>query len=453
MTLQPREAPGNERPRTRRPRDVVSRRSLLGGVAVAGTTVLAGGSLLRIPVFAEEIETPENVRVSGDEFTLHAETNLAVNPRDPNNLLGVCMVSAGTENLLATFASFDGGASWQSNGELAGSVGGRDPSVGFDAAGCGFVCGNAGAVSVWRTDDGGRSFGEPVAITTGHADHPWLVVDRSNGASSGYLYVAFSAGTPNLTELGFSRSTDGGRSFEPSRPVATLPENVVASPMVAAGPDGAVYAIFGVWPFPESKTDSTKSKASAKQHREIVAPIRVVCSTDRGVTFGAPIDLGTGTMEIELSGDVNGTALPAIAADWRRGTVYAAFVTRQPGDNSSDVVIVASSDRGQTWNAPAQVNADAGQVLHLQPQIAVDEAGRVAISALALEEDRVDVVLYVSEAGARRFGPSVRVTSQLFDPARGTPGGGGKHGASDAFYPFWNDTRTGRLEVFTAVVR
>jgi hypothetical protein len=54
--------------------------------------------------------------------------------------------------------------------------------------------------------------------------------------------------------------------------------------------------------------------------------------------------------------------------------------------------------------------------------------------------------------------------NQPFDPAQGSPNGG-KHGAwwigdyqglastPGAFHPFWNDTRTGRLELFTATVR
>jgi len=52
------------------------------------------------------------------------------------------------------------------------------------------------------------------------------------------------------------------------------------------------------------------------------------------------------------------------------------------------------------------------------------------------------------------------VTSRPFDPARGTLSG--KHGAwwigdyqglasaAGRIHPFWNDPRTGRLEIFTA---
>jgi hypothetical protein len=267
-----------------------------------------------------------------------------------------------------------------------------------------------------------------------------------------------------VTKLGFSRSLDSGRSFDPVRVIVDTPENVVAGPMAAAGPDGAVYAIYGVWPLPEEVSDQKdKDQAGARSRPEIAAPIRVVCSTDQGQTFGQPVELGVGTMEVKLADDVTSPALPAIAVDWVSGTVYATFVTRQTGADHS-VVVVASTDRGKTWSAPAPIAANPGRVFYFQPQITVDDAGRVGVSAFALEHDRVDVDLFVAEPDTLRFAPPVRVTSQPFDPARGTLSGGSKHGAwwigdyqglaasSGAFHPFWNDTRTGQLEIFTALV-
>jgi hypothetical protein len=446
------------RPTTSRSGGGVSRRSLLGGVATAGTA-LAAGRRLRQPATAAA--APENVRVSQDAFTMHAETNLAVNPREPRNLVGACIVSKDAQTLLATYASFDGGATWQSNGELPTSDDGRDPTVAFDGAGHGFVCGSTANVSVWRTDDGGRSFGDPVAITNEHIDHPWLAVDPSPSPATGDLYVVYSAGTPNLTKLGFARSTDGGRGFETPRTIAEEPDHVIAGPMVAAGPDGAVYAIYSLWP-PAATGSSSKSNSARRS--EVVAPIRVVCSTDHGRSFGEPIELGQGATEVEVSAGATSPAAPTIAADRQRGTVYAAFVIHQSGADRTDLAIAVSSDRGRTWSAATPVTSGTDRIFYFQPQLAVDEAGRVALSAFALAEDRVDVVLAIAEPDTLQFAAPVRVTTESFDPARGSPAGGGKHGAwwigdyqglastLDGFFPFWNDTRTGQLELFTAMV-
>ncbi len=57
---------------------------------------------------------PANVRVSQDGFVAHAEPCLAVNPRDPRNLLGACIAhddQGGTH--IGAYASFDAGASWR----------------------------------------------------------------------------------------------------------------------------------------------------------------------------------------------------------------------------------------------------------------------------------------------------------------------------------------------------
>jgi hypothetical protein len=87
----------------------------------------------------------------------------------------------------------------------------------------------------------------------------------------------------------------------------------------------------------------------------------------------------------------------------------------------------------------------------------------LALSAVAYQRGLIDVVLLAAEPAAAGFGPPVRVTSGPFDPAQNTLPG--KHGAwwigdyqglvsaGGTAHPFWNDPRTGRLEIFTASLR
>ena len=81
---------------------------------------------------------------------------------------------------------------------------------------------------------------------------------------------------------------------------------------------------------------------------------------------------------------------------------------------------------------------------------------------------RVDEVLLVSryhhQPGELRFGAPLRVTTAPFDPHSPTATGQ-KHGAwwigdyqgitasGGAFHLVWNDTRTGKLDLFAATVR
>jgi len=102
---------------------------------------------------------------------------------------------------------------------------------------------------------------------------------------------------------------------------------------------------------------------------------------------------------------------------------------------------------------------------YFQPNLAADEQGRVAISAFALANGRIDEVLLVSTGGQLRFAPPLRVTKTPFDPLDPATASRGKYGiwwigdwqgiasGTGAFHLTWNDTRTGRLDLFAATVR
>jgi hypothetical protein len=81
------------------------------------------------------------------------------------------------------------------------------------------------------------------------------------------------------------------------------------------------------------------------------------------------------------------------------------------------------------------------------------------VSVFAVAQNQVDVLLFTAGRQATGFREQL-VTSRPFDATLAVPSGGqyylGDHqglaGSREAFHPFWNDTRTGRLELFTARV-
>jgi len=188
-----------------------------------------------------------------------------------------------------------------------------------------------------------------------------------------------------------------------------------------------------------------------------------VCSTDAGQSFAAPVPLGWGSPMISLPGGVipNGSD-PAVAAAPHGDALYAAYATHRPGATHSDIVVTASHDRGRTWTKPVTATPH-NDVIYFQPNLAVDEAGRVGISAFALAHGLVNQVLLLSQPHQLRFRAPLQVTTTPFDPH--SPTAGGKHGAwwigdyqgitasAGAFHLVWNDTRTGKLDLFAATVR
>jgi hypothetical protein len=411
-----------------------------------------------------------NVHVSHDHYGVHVEPSVAANPAHPRQLLAACQASpTANPELIATYLSSDAGASWQ-NGALPQPPAGQAPAsddvtVAFDSHGRGYLCASrAGntpggrAMYMWRTDDGGRSFSAPVTLVAGqYFDHPGIAVGTGRTPSEHNVYVAWAAASNSpsapISALSFTRSTDGGRSFEPPRtilPGSANPSEASAGPELAAGPDGLVCAACDWVTMPDSSGD-------------MIGQVVAVCSTDAGRSFAAPVHLGSESSWIQLPGDVKANGGPAVAISPRGDALYVAFTRHQPGALHSDVVVAASRDRGRTWSK-AVTATPADGVTYFQPNLAVDDAGRVAISAFALAEGRVNQVLLVSQPrGKLRFRPPLQVSTGAFDPHSPTASGR-KHGAwwigdyqgitasAGAFHLVWNDTRTGKLDLFAATV-
>jgi hypothetical protein len=455
--------------------DLISRRGLLrGGTAASALALLSscggGGSAAPTSPVSAVPTSPastgssagavSNVRVSGDRYGVHVEPSVAVNPRNPRQLLAACQASPGADpEFLATYVSSDSGATWQPGAlpPLPVGANGDDVTVAFDAQGRGYVCATSNAsgraIFAWRTDDGGRTFSAPVTVLENqYCDHPWLATGQGSIPSVRNVYVVWGAGDARTAPaLDFARSTDGGRSFEPPRrilPASPVPSEVSAGPELATGPEGLVCAVCD-W---TSKTESSG---------DVIGQVVAVVSTDWGQSFSAPVHLGPESSVIALPGDVMPNSGPTVAVS-EQGNLYVAFPRRRAGTHS-DIVVIASHDLGRTWSQPVNATPADGAT-YFQPNLAVDAAGRVAISAFALTNGRVDQVLLVSEPGELHFRPLVRVTSSAFDPRTSTTAGG-KHGAwwigdyqaitagEGAFHLVWNDARTGKLDLFAATIR
>ncbi len=321
--------------------DLVSRRSLLrGGVGAAALAALSScDSAVSRGLARPSSRVGSNVRVSHDRYREHVGPSVAVNPRHPRQLLAACQASPATPELIVTYLSFDGGASWQKGGlppQPAAGPAGDDVTVAFDTRGRGYICAARSghgskldpahpdanrAVYVWRTDDGGRSFPAPVTVVEGqYCDHPWLATGEGQTPAGHNVYVAWGAGDSH-TALNFTSSNDGGQSFAPPRRIlaeARTPSLVSAGPQLAAGPHGLVCAVCD-W--------TTQQDSSGDMVGQVVA----VCSTDAGHSFAAPVHLGSESAVIALPGDVKPNSGPTVAASPQGDTLYVAFPKHKPG--------------------------------------------------------------------------------------------------------------------------
>ena len=400
-----------------------------------------------------------NVRVSDDAFTAHIEPAVAADPRDPRRLLAACRVFQGSAIGVATYSSLDAGRSWHGNGLLPGLVPDFDgnATVAFDGRGRGYVCAiqatsaqpRHGDGFVWRTDDGGRHFTAPVTALAGGsglADHPWLVADQRMQTGPGRLYIAARMFNTANDGVVFTRSLDGGRSFEPPLMLAPATTTQTATlPVAAIDPQGTLCVLYLLV--------DTASGA---------AVLRATRSTDAGATFTAPVDLAQAT---DLSPDLGNVSIRSgvcVAASPDRPHFYATMTTFDDATETSSLLLIASADGARTWGPPLTLaqGTSVDRTVYLQPQVAVDARGRVGVSvyALSIATASIDVLLYIREPGRSDFGPARRVTTRPFDPRQAVNTGSSRWlgnyqaltATRDLFHPTWTDTRTGDTQIFTA---
>src|ERR1041385_1734913 len=291
------------------------------------------------------------------------EPAIAVNSRDPQQLVAAWQVNA------SAAYSRDGGQTWKiaestepKNYRVSGDV-----SLAFDTAGHAILCYIAfdklGTTKYWaqgatrngvfirRSLDGGQTW-EPDAVTViSHEstpeipfeDKPWVVAD-TRGPHAGNLYIGWTQFTLAASDLLFSRSTDGGKTW--SQPiklnsVSGLPRDdngALEGFHGVVGPDGALYTIW----------DDRDG-------------IMMAVSRDGGRTFSKDrriIPAGPGYFGITGVSRSNG--FPQIGLDPRGGkhggNLYVAWSDYSNGD--VDVFVSSSGDYGKTWSAPVRVNSD-----------------------------------------------------------------------------------------------
>jgi BNR repeat-like domain len=461
---------------------------------VPAYTIPGGGECVKL---GQHVHAPfTNVRVSHDTYLAHSEPMLAENPKNQLNLVGGSKFFTDPAHYkfqIGYFSSFDGGCTWTDGGVLPGfaknettsdisfAFGNHNDVYAAELYEKGGAEGKSG-ISVSKSTDGGKTFGNPVSVFEAKpdqvfSDKPWIAVDQTVGRFSGYIYVVWSydhnttcGGINSCSEeLAFSRSSDGGKSFshvrlvEGNAPFCTNPANgrpagsmkcdgaQGATPVV--GPDGTLYV---ATPYIDVMGGRIPTK------------LMITTSSDSGNTWTRPVLIAA---IHDISGPFppekyRNLSLPAFGCDVRSGQLYITWSDK--GKRDADILFSTSRDHGQTWSTPNRINDDApgNGANQFQPQLAVASDGVVAITFFDTRNDPrhklIDVYLAYSADHGVSFLKNTRVTTQSWDPALDAPideygsqfiGDYQGLAIDDHFaHPFWNDTRTGAQEIFTAAV-
>ena len=366
-----------------------------------------------------------------------------------------------TQRFFSGFStSGDGGKTWTS-GFLPPAPGSvftfGDPVAGVDRkgnfyfAGLGANAAGASTIQVNKSTDGGRTWSAASIVQVDNGgDKEWMAVgpdpvvkNRDN------VYVTWTSFQASGAQLRFGRSTDGGATwtaktiFAPgTSPNPTNPQNSLQFSNPYVDPiTGRLYVPF--LHFSNADPDF----------------IRILVSDDAGENFsflnfniaGAPspsllpivqpgslIDCGNSgglRLAIRAGANIGGrfgfpsfvqasrlVVQPAFAA--RNGLLYLAWsnsTSASFGDlnSRSNVLFIRSTDGGQTWSAPVQVNpVVTSDTQHVLPSLAIDnDSNDVHIAYYTQHSDgRVDLDMANSHDKGVSF-PSnrtVRVTNTSF---------------------------------------
>ena len=290
------------------------------------------------------------------------EPAIAVNPSNPQHV-----VAAYQDNVHIAYST-DAGAHWENaegvappNYKVSGDV-----SVTYDNKGRAYVCYIAfdklGSFNYWargatrngifmrRSLDGGRTWEkEHSPVAEQHTqpgipfeDKPVIVADNNTTSRyAGNLYVGWTRWRIADSQIVFSRSTDGGKTWSQAIEIDAHPglprdDNDGAEGFDAAvGRDGTIYA---VW----SQGDDIWLAVSHDGGEKF--------SRARAILHTAPIMYAIATLE-------RANGFPQIGVDTKSGRLYIAWTDYRNGD--LDVFVATSDDHGKKWNTPVRVNNDA----------------------------------------------------------------------------------------------
>jgi hypothetical protein len=322
------------------------------------------------------------------------EPFVAVNPADERNVVAVWQQdrwsNAGSRGNI-TAASFDSGVSWTVVTDTKSSfcTGGSeanggamfrssDPWLTFGPDGNAYLISvgipyfDQSAILVNRSSNGGRSWSDPTPLASeannAFNDKPSITADPNDAR---LVYAVWTReelpdehaappaevhGSGFRGPMWFSRSLDGGRSWEPARAIYDPGEqNEAFAEQIAVLPDdgrfhGELVALFDL--------DYTHSNAGmARGHH-----VAVIRSGDKGATWSSENRISR-ALPVPVVDPVTGDPVrpglfyPDVAVDRSSGTLYAAWHDARFSDGRyGDIALSLSTDGGFTWTTPVRVN-------------------------------------------------------------------------------------------------
>jgi hypothetical protein len=335
------------------------------------------------------------------------EPSLIINPTNSANLVAEWQQdrwSNGGSQALNLAASFDGGTTWTlsqaafsvcsggaasnagnfqraSNGWLTVSPNGVVYALSLSFDGESLLPGSSSGQLVAQSSDGGRGWSLPVALITDGADFfddkGSITADPND---SNYVYAVWDrleSGTVSHGPSYFAMTADGGASWQSAVSIYDPgPSNQTIGNQIVVLPSGLVIDIF------------TEIDVIAGKQMTTLSQIQ---SSDHGASWSAPAGIAplvsVGTVDPLTHQQVRDASLLFSVAVSAQGSIYVAWQDSSfSGGTYDGIALTQSSDGGQTWSQPVQVNADT-RTPAFDPTVAVAADGSIAVTYYDFRND------------------------------------------------------------------
>lgn len=389
-----------------------------------------------------------------------------VNPADPSNVIAVWQQdrwSNGGARGLLTASTHDGGLTWDTSfphfSICAGGTeanGGNyerasDPWVSFSPNGVAhqislsvnFVNDPATAILVSKSTDGGASWSEPITVVRDPSgEAPFLFNDKESITAdpndSNFVYAVwdrlrFPSDVANFNaqhafsfrgDAMFSRTTDGGETWEPARAIfAPVKNQSTIGHQIVVRPTGELIDIFTLFQGSgNNRPGSSLAMMRSTDHGATWSPPQVI----HKIQFNGAFDPDTGR-PIRAEGFT-----PEVAVDPNNGNLYATWQDIR-FNGVDQIAFSMSTDGGDTWSDPIKVSqtppsADVANEQAWVPAVDVADNGTVAVTYYDFRFNTPDSGVptdhwmvhchpgvSVTCADASDWGDELRLTDESFD--------------------------------------
>jgi len=292
-----------------------------------------------------------NVDGSGQNIVGDAanEPSIALDPTDNNNMaIGWRQFNSVNSNFRQAGYGFttNGGGTWTFPGVIQQGIFRSDPVLDADADGNFYYNSlsiNPYTCHVFKSNDGGASWDAGTFAQGG--DKQWMTIDKIDGPGIGHIYAYWTSYYSICSPGFFTRSTDGGGSFEDC---ITIP-NDPSWGTLAVGPGSELYIGGSIG------SDFLVAKSiNAQDSSQIVTwSMATVVNLDGSISFGEGPNPG---------GLLGQTLIAVDTSDGPyNGNVYLlCSVDRYSNADPLDVMFARSTDGGVNWSSPVKVNDDPG---------------------------------------------------------------------------------------------